>query len=118
MRMQAVWKDTVLAESDETIVVEGNHYFPPDSINKSLFSENDRHTVCPWKGRASYYDVEVDGQVNPGAAWYYPEPSEAAEHIANYVAFWNGIKVQPLKGSAEGKSQGLLSRVFGSRSEK
>ncbi len=115
MRMQAIWKDEVLAESDQTIVVEGNHYFPPQSINKALFKENDRHTVCPWKGLASYYDVEVDGQVNRSAAWFYPEPSEAAGHIRNYVAFWNGVRVQPVKGEGESDSQGLLSRVFGRR---
>jgi uncharacterized protein (DUF427 family) len=118
MQVQAIWKGAVLADSDKTIVVEGNHYFPPDSLNKALFKGNDRQTVCPWKGLASYYDVEVDGQVNSGAAWYYPEPNEAAQHIQNYVAFWNGVKVQPVQGVGEGKSQSLLNRVFGNRSDK
>lgn len=90
---KAIWHDTVLAESDETIIVEGNHYFPPDSINEAYFTESDRHTVCPWKGVASYYDVVVDGAVNPGAAWYYPEPSQAAAEIKDYVAFWQGVRV-------------------------
>ena len=117
MHVQAIWKGAVLADSDQTVMVEGNHYFPPESLNKELFKENDRHTVCPWKGLASYYDVEVDGQVNRGAAWYYPEPSKAAQHIQNYVAFWNGVQVQPVKEAGDGKSNSLLSRVFGSRSD-
>ena len=94
MRMQAVWNGVVLAESDQTRVVEGNHYFPPDSINREYFTENNRHTTCPWKGVASYYDVEVDGEINNSAAWFYPNPSKSANQIRNYVAFWNGVKVQ------------------------
>ena len=84
----------VLAVSDQTRVVEGNHYFPPDSINREYFAENNRHTTCPWKGVASYYDIEVDGEMNNSAAWFYPDPSKAADQIRNYVAFWNGVKVQ------------------------
>ena len=90
---KAVWNDTVLAESDETIVVEGNHYFPPDSIKHEYFRESNKHTTCPWKGVASYYDVEVNGKTNRDAAWYYPTPSDAAKKIKNYVAFWRGVRV-------------------------
>lgn len=97
MRVQAIWNGQVLAESDQTRVVEGNHYFPPESINEELFIENDRHTVCPWKGTASYYDVEVDGQVNRSAAWFYPDPSQAAKQIKDYVAFWNGVKIEKME---------------------
>jgi uncharacterized protein (DUF427 family) len=93
-QMKAVWHDAVLAQSDNTIVVEGNHYFPPDSINKEYFQPSDTHTVCPWKGEASYYDVVVDGDVNKDAAWYYPETKEAANQIKGYVAFWKGVKVE------------------------
>ncbi len=91
--MKAIWKDKVLAESDETIVVEGNHYFPPGSINKEFFVPSPTRTTCPWKGVASYYNISVDGKVNKDAAWYYPEPKEAASHIKGYVAFWKGVKV-------------------------
>lgn len=89
----ATWKGTVLAQSDETIVVEGNHYFPPDSVNDALFEEVDQTSVCPWKGTASYYDVVVDGDRNPGAAWYYPQPKDAAAEIKDHVAFWKGVEV-------------------------
>lgn len=92
--MKAIWEDTVVAESDATIVVEGNHYFPPDSIRKEYFREIDQHTVCPWKGTASYYDVVVGDKVNGAAAWTYPRPKEAAKQITGYVAFWNGVKVE------------------------
>lgn len=91
--MKAVWNGAVLAESDETIMVEGNHYFPPDSLNREYLKESDRRTVCFWKGKASYYDVEVDGNVNRDAAWYYPSPTPAAKQIRDYVAFWRGVKV-------------------------
>lgn len=84
---------TVIAESDKTIVIEGSHYFPPDSINMAYFSANDKHTVCHWKGVASYFDIKVDGQEAASAAWVYPEPSEAAAGIKDYVAFY-GNKVQ------------------------
>jgi uncharacterized protein (DUF427 family) len=93
--MRAVWNDAVLAESDETIVVEGNHYFPPESVDRRYFRESSKHTVCPWKGTASYYDIVVEEDVNPGGAWYYPEPSQAARQIAGYVAFWQGVRVVP-----------------------
>ena len=92
--MKAIWKCEIIAESDETVVVEGNHYFPPSSIRKEYFKETSTHTVCPWKGTASYYSVEVNGEENKDAAWYYPETSELAKNIKGYVAFWNGVKVE------------------------
>ena len=93
--MKAIWKNTTLAESDKTIVIEGNHYFPPDSINKQYFQESSHHSICPWKGQASYYDIIIEGEVNKDSVWYYPEPKEAAKEITNYVAFWKGIEVAP-----------------------
>lgn len=92
---KAVWNNAVLAESDATIVVEGNHYFPPQSINQEYFRESSKHTTCYWKGVASYYDVVVQGNVNREAAWYYPNPKPAAGDIAGYVAFWRGVRVTP-----------------------
>ncbi|HKS40163.1 MAG TPA: DUF427 domain-containing protein [Blastocatellia bacterium] len=92
--MKAVWHDAVIAESDDTIVVEGNHYFPPDAINREHFKASDTHTHCPWKGEASYYDVVVEDQTNKDAAWYYPQPKEAAGQIKDYIAFWKGVKVE------------------------
>jgi uncharacterized protein (DUF427 family) len=91
--LKATWNGTVLAESDDTVVVEGNHYFPPDSLNKEFFEPSETHTICPWKGEASYYNVVVDGAVNKDAAWYYPEVKPAAKEIKNRVAFWRGVKV-------------------------
>ncbi len=91
--MKAVWKDTVLAESEDTILVEGNHYFPPESIKKEYFRQSETHTTCSWKGIASYYSIVVNGEVNKDAAWYYPEPKEAAKEIKNYVGFWRGVRV-------------------------
>lgn len=91
---KAVWNGTVIAESGDTIVVEGNHYFPPESVGSEYLVDSSSHTVCPWKGVASYYDVAVNGDVNRGAAWYYPEPSPAASQIAGYIAFWRGVKVE------------------------
>ena len=93
--MRAIWKETEIDESDETVVVEGNHYFPQESINRGYFRDNDSHTVCPWKGKASYYDVVVSGTVNGQAAWYYPAPLPAAEKITGYVAFWRGVQIVP-----------------------
>ena len=93
--MKAVWRDAVLAESDDTVLVEGNHYFPPDSVRSEHFRQSDTHSTCPWKGLASYYDVVVGGEVNHDAAWYYPEPKEAAKQIAGHVAFWKGVRVEP-----------------------
>lgn len=91
--MKATWRGATLAESDDTVVVEGNHYFPTDSIKKEYFAQSDKHTTCPWKGEASYYDVVVDGETNNDAAWYYPEPKDAAKNITGYVAFWKGVEV-------------------------
>lgn len=91
---QAIWKGKVLAESDDTIVVEGNHYFPPESIHREFFKETNTHTICGWKGVASYFDVVVNGEVNKDAAWYYPDPKEAARQIKDYVAFWRGVIVK------------------------
>lgn len=91
---KAIWNGTVLAESDNTVVVESNHYFPSDSVNKQYFKESDTHTTCPWKGLASYYTIEVDGQTNKDAAWYYPDAKEKAKQIEGYVAFWKGVKVE------------------------
>jgi uncharacterized protein (DUF427 family) len=90
---KAIWNDTVLAQSDRCIVVEGNQYFPPDAIDRTHFKDSSTHTVCPWKGTASYYDVVVNGETNKDAAWYYPEPKDAAKQIKGYVAFWRGVDV-------------------------
>lgn len=92
--MKAIWNDTVLAESENTVIVEGNHYFPADSINQEFFKDSSTHTTCPWKGVASYYTLEVEGQENRDAAWFYPETSELAKNIKGYVAFWKGVKVE------------------------
>jgi uncharacterized protein (DUF427 family) len=93
---RATWNDAVIAEADAADVhlVERNVYFPPSAVDKSRLRESQTHTVCPWKGTASYYDVVVDGQTNAGAAWYYPAPKEAAANIAGHVAFWRGVTVQ------------------------
>ena len=91
---RAIWNGEVLAESDKCVVVEGNQYFPPDSINKQYFKESSTHTTCPWKGVASYYTIEVDGKENKDAAWYYPTTKDAAKNIEGYVAFWRGVTVE------------------------
>lgn len=91
--MRAVWHGAVLAESDDTVVVERNHYFPVDSLRREHFRDSDHHSTCPWKGLASYYDVVVDDAVNANAAWYYPQPKEAAKEIRGRVAFWKGVEV-------------------------
>lgn len=93
--MKAIWNGRVLAESDATVVVEGNHYFPRDSIRPEHFKPSATHTTCAWKGLASYYTVAVDGQENPDAAWYYREPKPAAAEIKDRVAFWRGVKIEP-----------------------
>ena len=90
---KAVWKGKVIAESDKCIIVEGNKYFPADSIKKEFFKKSDAHTICPWKGEASYYDVIVDEDINKDAAWYYQDPSDAAKKIKNFIAFWNGVEI-------------------------
>jgi uncharacterized protein (DUF427 family) len=91
--MKATWNGVVLAESDQTVVVEGNHYFPPDSLHGEYFRDSEARTLCPWKGTASYKTVEVSGEANPDAAWYYPEPKEAAAEIKDHYAFWKGVEV-------------------------
>lgn len=91
--MKAIWNGTVLAESEDTVIVEGNHYFPKDSISREYFQPTETHTVCGWKGTASYYDVVVNGETNGDAAWYYPEAKADAKNIENYVAFWKGVEV-------------------------
>ncbi len=92
--MKAIWNDTVLAESDATLVIENNHYFPPAALNMKYFKNSDTHTNCPWKGEANYFTVEVDGNTNKDAAWYYPNPKHAAKDIEAYVAFWKGVKIE------------------------
>jgi uncharacterized protein (DUF427 family) len=91
---KATWKGATLADSDRTVIVEGNHYFPPDSVHSDFFRPSETHSVCPWKGTASYYDVEVNGEKNPDAAWYYPDPKPAAAQIRDHVAFWKGVRVE------------------------
>ncbi len=93
--MRAIWNDTVIAESDETIEIEGNQYFPHDSIRPEFLIDSPTTSICPWKGTASYYTLTVDGQENKDAAWYYPHPKEPAKQITGYVAFWKGVRVEP-----------------------
>ena len=92
--MRAVWNDEVIAESDSTVVVEGNHYFPPDSVKRDCLTPSPTTTVCPWKGTAHYYTVVVGGEEARDAAWYYPDPKEAAAEIKDHIAFWRGVIVQ------------------------
>lgn len=91
--MKAIWNNETIAESNDTIVVENNHYFPKESVKADYLTDSSTHTTCPWKGLASYYSLSVDGKTNPDAAWYYPEPKEAASQIKDYVAFWKGVQV-------------------------
>lgn len=91
---KAIWNGAVLAESDKCEVVENNYYFPPDAIKPEYFKDSSTHTTCGWKGVASYYSIEVGGQVNKDAAWYYPTPKDAAKNIKGYIAFWKGVKVE------------------------
>ncbi len=93
--MQAVWNGVVIAESNDTVVVEGNHYFPLEAVKPGLLQPSKTHSVCPWKGTASYFDLIAGGQRNPDAAWFYPEPKAAAQNIAGRVAFWKGVVVSP-----------------------
>ena len=92
--MKAIWNDVVIAESNETVIVEGNHYFPKESVKWDFFKPNHSHTTCPWKGVASYYDIEIKGEVVPAAAWYYPEPKPAASMVKNRIAFWKGVIIK------------------------
>ena len=91
---KAIWENAVLAESNQTIEVEGNQYFPPESLKNEFLKPSAHHTTCPWKGLASYYDIEVSGKRNANAAWYYPEPKAAARQIRGYIAFWKGVRVE------------------------
>lgn len=91
--MKAIWNNQIIAESDQTVVIENNHYFPAESINKAFFKPSETHTTCAWKGEASYYTLEVDGKENRDAAWYYPEVSQLAKSIKGHVAFWRGVEV-------------------------
>jgi uncharacterized protein (DUF427 family) len=91
--MKAIWKGQVIAESDRTVVVEGNHYFPKEAVKAEFLRDSPTHTTCPWKGVASYYSLQVEGETNHDAAWYYPQTKDAAKHIEGYVAFWKGVRV-------------------------
>ncbi len=93
--MQAIWNGEVIAESADTVVVEGNHYFPADSVNRKFLKPSNTRTTCPWKGQASYYSIDVNGEKNTDAAWFYPETKEAAANIKGRIAFWKGVKVTP-----------------------
>jgi uncharacterized protein (DUF427 family) len=109
--VRATWHGAVLAESDDTVIVEGNHYFPPDALNREHFAPSGHHSICPWKGQASYYDVLVDGKVNRAAAWYYPSPRPAAEALRDRVAFWHGVRVERDRGN--GPDTGPLAWLRG-----
>ena len=91
--MKAIWNGAVIADANDTVVVEGNHYFPESALRREFFSASERKSVCPWKGEASYYDIDVEGVRNDAGAWYYPSPSQAAAEIKDRVAFWNGVEV-------------------------
>jgi uncharacterized protein (DUF427 family) len=110
---QAIWNGVVIAASDDTVVVEGNHYFPVASVNRDYLVDSDKHTVCPWKGTASYFTLEVDGKRNEDAAWYYPTPSSAAQKIKGRIAFWRGVEVVD-RGDDSGRT-GLMSFLTGRR---
>jgi len=92
---KAIWNGAVIAESDRTVVVEGNHYFPPTAVKREHLSESRTHTICPWKGVASYYTIDVAGKKNIDGAWYYPAPKPAANNVKDYIAFWRGVEVVP-----------------------
>ncbi|WP_192823590.1 DUF427 domain-containing protein [Rufibacter sp. LB8] len=91
--MRAIWKNTILAESDSTVELEGNHYFPADTLNWDYFKPSDRHSTCPWKGEANYYNIQIGNFENKDAAWTYPQAKEKAKPIEGYVAFWKGVQV-------------------------
>lgn len=93
--MKAIWNNQVIAESNDTVVVENNHYFPSEAVKQEFLVSSDTHTFCPWKGEASYYTLQVDSKRNPDAAWYYPNPKPAANQIKDYIAFWKGVQVKP-----------------------
>lgn len=91
---KATWNEMVLAQSNDTLIIDGNHYFPPESVNKQYLLESNTHSNCPWKGTANYYDIEVNGQINKDAAWFYPNAKEKAKHFEGYVAFWRGVQIE------------------------
>jgi uncharacterized protein (DUF427 family) len=93
-KIKAIWKNKIIAESDKYEIVEGNHYFPPESVKKQYLKKSNTHTTCPWKGLAHYYDIEIDGDVNKDAAWYYPDPKSGAKKIKDYIAFWKGVEIK------------------------
>jgi uncharacterized protein (DUF427 family) len=93
--MKAIWKDAVIAQSDNTVVLEGNHYFPDSSLNRDHVTFSNHHTMCSWKGQASYYSLLVNGEMNTDAAWYYPDPKPEADNIRGHVAFWKGVRIEP-----------------------
>ena len=95
---KAIWNNAILADSDDIVKLEGNYYFPPDSINQNYLHKTDQTSICPWKGIATYYDIEVDGQMNAGAAWSYENPSPEARQIAGHIAFWRGVKIEGATG--------------------
>jgi uncharacterized protein (DUF427 family) len=105
MTMRATWQGSVIAESDRTIVIEGNHYFPLEDVNEDYLEGSDHHSICPWKGRASYFHVIVDGERNPDAAWYYPKPTPLARKVKGRVAFWHGVDVVEVPNSADASAR-------------
>lgn len=109
---KAIWNGTVIADSDDTVVVEGNHYFPLDSVKREYLVESNTHTVCPWKGLASYYTLEVDGKRNVDAAWYYPHPTLLARKVRGRVAFWRGVSVVRSEDEAAAGPRGFLARLL------
>lgn len=110
--IRATWNGAVIAESDRTVVVEGNHYFPPETVNKQYLAPSPSHTRCPWKGTASYCNLVVDGHENRDAAWYYPDPSPAAAHIAGHIAFWRGVRVDEIGEDGAPGRRSALSRLL------
>ena len=109
--MKAIWKNTVIAESDDTVMVEGNHYFPEASVKREYISFSNHKTSCAWKGQASYYAINVNGEVNPDAAWYYAEPKEAAANIKGRVAFWKGVQVSSSAAPSQGAPSDAITRL-------
>jgi len=110
--IRAIWNGAIVAESDRTISVEGNHYFPPDDVRWEYLQSSSKHTHCPWKGTASYYTLDVDGKANRDAAWYYPDPSPAAAQIADYIAFWRGVLVRRVDDSGTEVKESALTRLL------
>jgi uncharacterized protein (DUF427 family) len=110
--IRATWNGAVLAESDHSVRVEGNHYFPPDAVRWEYLEQSPSHTHCPWKGTASYYTVQVNGKTNRDAAWFYPDPTPAAAEIADHVAFWHGVRVERVAAGDGGSRPSALARLL------